>query len=31
MGDGKTPVKEIIKAADSEAKVLVFKRVSLSD
>ena len=31
MGDGKTPVKDIIKAADAEAKVLVFKRVSLAD
>ena len=31
MGDGKTPVKDVIKAADAEAKVLVFKRVSLSD
>ena len=31
MGDGKTPVKDIIKAADAEAKVLAFKRVSLAD
>jgi hypothetical protein len=31
MGDGKTPVKDVIKAADAEAKVLVFKRVSLAD
>jgi elongation factor Ts len=31
MGDGKTAVKEVIKAADAEAKVLVFKRVSLAD
>jgi len=31
MGDGKTAVKDIIKAADAEAKVLVFKRLSLAD
>ena len=31
MGDGKTAVKDVIKAADAEAKVLVFKRVSLAD
>ena len=31
MGDGKTPVKDVIKAVDAEAKVLVFKRVSLAD
>ena len=31
MGDGKTPVKDVIKAADAEAKVLVFKRLSLAD
>ena len=31
MGDGKTPVKEVVKAADAEAKVLVFKRISLAD
>ena len=31
MGDGKTPVKDVIKATDPEAKVLVFKRVSLAD
>ncbi len=31
MGDGKTSVKDVIKAADAEAKVLVFKRLSLAD
>ena len=31
MLDGKTPVKDVIKAADKEAKVLVFKRISLAD
>ena len=31
MGDGKTAVKDVIKAADKEAKVLSFKRVSLAD
>ena len=31
MGDGKTPVKDVIKAVDAEAKILVFKRVSLAD
>ena len=31
MGDGKTAVKEVIKAADAEAKVLSFKRLSLAD
>ena len=31
MGDGKTAVKDVIKAADAEAKVLVFKRLSLAD
>ena len=31
MGDGKTPVKDIIKAADAEAKVIAFKRISLAD
>ena len=31
MGDGKTPVKDVIKAADSEAKVIAFKRISLAD
>ena len=31
MGDGKTAVKDVIKAADAEAKVVVFKRLSLAD
>ena len=31
MGDGKTPVKDVVKAADAEAKILVFKRISLAD
>ena len=31
MLDGKTPVKDVIKSADKEAKVLVFKRISLAD
>ena len=31
MGDGKTAVKDVIKAADAEAKVLVFKSLSLAD
>ncbi len=31
MGDGKTPVKAVIAAADAEAKVLSFKRFSLND
>ena len=31
MGDGKQSVKEVVKAADPEAKVLCFKRFSLND
>ena len=31
MGDGKQAVKDVIKAADAEAKVIAFKRVSLAD
>ena len=31
MGDGKTAVKDVVKAADAEAKVLSFKRISLAD
>ena len=31
MGDGKTSVKDVVKAADAEAKILCFKRVSLTD
>ncbi|MBO5193397.1 MAG: elongation factor Ts, partial [Bacteroidales bacterium] len=31
MGDGKTSVKDTIAAADKEAKVLSFKRISLND
>ena len=31
MGDGKTSVKDVLKAADAEAKILGFKRVSLTD
>ena len=31
MGDGKQTVKDVVKAADAEAKVLSFKRVSLAD
>ncbi len=31
MGDGKTPVKDVIAAADKEAKILCFKRLSLND
>ncbi len=31
MGDGKTSVKDILKAADAEAKILGFHRVSLCD
>lgn len=31
MGDGKTPVKDVLKAADKEAKILSFKRISLAD
>ncbi|MGM9786008.1 MAG: translation elongation factor Ts [Candidatus Cryptobacteroides sp.] len=31
MLDGKTPVKDVIKSADKEAKVLSFKRISLAD
>ena len=31
MGDGKTAVKDVVKAADAEAKVVTFKRVSLAD
>ncbi|MGN1211828.1 MAG: translation elongation factor Ts [Candidatus Cryptobacteroides sp.] len=31
MGDGKTSVKSVIAAEDKEAKVLVFKRISLTD
>ena len=31
MGDGKTAVKDVVKAADAEAKVVTFKRISLAD
>jgi len=31
MGDGKTPVKDVLAAADKEAKVLAFYRFSLTD
>ncbi len=31
MGDGKVSVKDALAAADKEAKVLVFKRISLND
>ena len=31
MGDGKTPVAEVLKAADKEAKILAFYRFSLTD
>lgn len=31
MGDGKTSVKEVLKAADAEAKIVGFNRVSLCD
>ena len=31
MGDGKTAVKDVVKAADAEAKIVSFKRVSLAD
>ena len=31
MGDGKQSVKEVLAAADPEAKVVVFKRFSLND
>ena len=31
MGDGKTSVKDIMKAADAEAKIVSFKRLSLAD
>jgi len=31
MGDGKTSVKDVVKAADAEAKILTFKRISLAD
>ena len=31
MGDGKIPVKDVVKAADAEAKILTFKRLSLAD
>ena len=31
MGDGKTSVKDVLKAADAEAKILGFHRVSLCD
>ena len=31
MGDGKTAVKDVVKAADAEAKILCFKRISLAD
>ena len=31
MGDGKTSVKDVVKAADVEAKVVTFKRISLAD
>ena len=31
MGDGKTSVKDVMKAADAEAKIVAFKRLSLAD
>ena len=31
MGDGKTAVKDVVKAADADAKILCFKRISLAD
>ena len=31
MGDGKTAVKDVVKAADAEAKIVTFKRLSLAD
>ena len=31
MGDGMTAVKDVVKAADAEAKIVTFKRVSLAD
>ena len=31
MGDGKTSVKDVMKAADAEAKIVSFKRLSLAD
>jgi hypothetical protein len=31
MGDGKTAVKDVVKVADAEAKIVTFKRVSLAD
>ena len=31
MGDGKTSVKDVIKATDAEVKVVTFKRLSLAD
>ena len=31
MGDGKTPVKEVLAAADKDAKILAFYRFSLTD
>ena len=31
MLDGKTPVKDVVKSADKEAKILCFKRISLAD
>ena len=31
MGDGKTPVKDVLAAADKDAKILSFYRFSLTD
>lgn len=31
MLDGKTPVKDVLKSSDKEAKILSFKRISLAD
>ena len=31
MGDGKTSVKDVMKATDAEAKIVTFKRLSLAD
>ena len=31
MGDGKTPVAEVLAGADKEAKILAFFRFSLTD
>ena len=31
MGDGKTPVKDVLTAADKDAKILAFYRFSLTD